>query len=189
MSNIAYIRVSSYGQSTDRQLANVNFEFDKIFTEKVSAKDTNRPKLKECMDWVREGDILHVHSIDRLARNLQDLQTLVQYFNDKGVTVHFHKEALLFSGDDNPMQKLMLQMLGAISEFERALINERRKEGMAAAKAAGKQVGAKRKLSGEDIESIKTRLSGGESKKALAAEYGVSRQTLYDALKLVENAA
>lgn len=184
MSNIAYIRVSSYGQNTDRQLANVNFEFDKVFTEKVSAKDANRPKLNECMEWVREGDTLHIHSIDRLARNLQDLQTLVQYFNDKGVSVNFHKESLIFSGDDNPMQKLMLQMLGAISEFERSLINERRKEGMAAAKAAGKQIGAKRKLSEGDVVAIRSRLAAGETKKGLASEYGVSRQTLYDALKV-----
>jgi len=183
MSNAAYIRVSSYGQNTDRQLANVNIEFDKVFTEKASAKDTKRPKLQECNEWLRDGDVLHVHSIDRLARNLQDLQGLVKQFNDKGVTVQFHKEALTFSGADNPMQTLMLQMLGAISEFERSLINERRKEGMAAAKAAGKQIGAKKKLSDTDVQAIKVRLSDGATKKAVAIEYGVSRQTLYDALK------
>jgi len=188
MSDAAYIRVSSYGQNTDRQLANVNIKFDKTFTEKASAKDTNRPKLRECIEWLREGDTLHVHSIDRLARNLQDLQNLVQQFNDKGVTVQFHKEALIFSGADNPMQTLMLQMLGAISEFERALINERRREGMAAAKAAGKQIGAKKKLSDEDVGAIKERVAGGETKKALSIEYGISRQTLYDALKSFNSA-
>jgi len=185
MSDAAYIRVSSYGQNTGRQLANVSIKFDKTFTEKASAKDTNRPKLRECMEWLRDGDVLHVHSIDRLARNLQDLQNLVQQFNDKGVTVQFHKEALIFSGADNPMQTLMLQMLGAISEFERALINERRKEGMAAAKAAGKQIGAKKKLSEDNVQAIIEKLHSGSTKKALAAEYGVSRQTLYDALNAV----
>ena len=182
MSDIAYIRVSSYSQNTDRQLATTNITFKKVFEEKASAKDTNRPQLQSCLDWLRDGDTLHVHSIDRLARDLHDLQTIVKDLNDKGVAVHFHKESLLFSGDDNPMQKLMLQMLGAISEFERSLINERRKEGMAAAKAAGKQIGAKKKLSNADVQNIKERISKGEAKKSLAIEYGVSRQTLYTAL-------
>lgn len=182
MSDIAYIRVSSYSQNTDRQLATTNITFKKVFEEKASAKDTNRPQLQNCLEWLRDGDTLHVHSIDRLARDLHDLQTIVKDLNDKGVAVHFHKESLLFSGGDNPMQKLMLQMLGAISEFERSLINERRKEGMAAAKAAGKQIGAKKKLSDADIHAIKERITKGETKKSLAAEYGVSRQTLYSSL-------
>lgn len=182
MSNVGYIRVSSYSQNTDRQL--VNIDLDKTFSEKASAKNSDRPQLLACMEWVRDGDTLHVHSIDRLARNLQDLQNIVQQLNDNGVEVHFHKENLIFGGDDdNPMQRLMFQMLGAISEFERTLINERRREGMAAAKAAGKQIGAKRKLTSEDVTAIRKRLSGGDTKKALALEYSVSRQTLYDALR------
>jgi len=182
MSDIAYIRVSSYSQNTDRQLATTNIAFKKVFEEKASAKDTNRPQLQSCLDWLRDGDTLHVHSIDRLARDLHDLQAIVKGLNDKGVAVHFHKESLLFSGNDNPMQKLMLQMLGAISEFERSLINERRKEGMAAAKAAGKQIGAKKKLASTDVQTIKERIAKGETKKSLASEYGVSRQTLYSSL-------
>lgn len=180
MSHVGYIRVSSYSQNTDRQLADV--ELDKAFTEKVSAKNANRPQLQMCMEWVREGDTLHIHSIDRLARNLFDLQEIVEKLTAKGVTIQFHKESLNFTGGNNPMAKLMLQMMGAFAEFERALINERRKEGMAAAKKAGKQIGAKRKLSPEDVKSIRERLKEGEAKKVLAAEYGVSRQTLYSAL-------
>jgi len=181
MSNVGYIRVSSYSQNTDRQLIGV--DLDKTFTEKASAKNADRPQLQACMEWARDGDVLHVHSIDRLARNLQDLQNIVQQLTDKGVKVHFHKESLIFGGDNNnPMQKLMFQMLGAISEFERTLINERRKEGMAAAKAAGKQIGAKRKLSDEDVALIKRKLANGDTKKGLALEYGVSRQTLYSAI-------
>ncbi|MBT3024136.1 MAG: recombinase family protein [Candidatus Thiodiazotropha sp. (ex Lucina aurantia)] len=180
MSNVGYIRVSSYGQNTDRQLVGVDLQ--KIFEEKASAKDAQRPQLAACMEWLRDGDTLHVHSIDRLARNLSDLQQIVDELNSKGVTVRFHKEFLTFSGSDDPMQRLMLQMMGAFAEFERALINERRREGMAAAKLKGKQIGAKRKLSFDDIASIRQRLALGESKKALAEEYSVTRQTLYTAL-------
>jgi DNA invertase Pin-like site-specific DNA recombinase len=182
MSNVGYIRVSSFSQNTDRQLRDI--DLDKTFEEKASAKDSNRPQLIACMEWLRDGDVLHVHSIDRLARNLQDLQNIVQTLTDKGVTVIFHKENLTFSGESSdPMKTLMLQMMGAFSEFERALINERRKEGMAAAKAAGKQIGAKRKLSKADVIDIKSRIASGASKSSLANEYSISRQTLYSALK------
>jgi DNA invertase Pin-like site-specific DNA recombinase len=182
MSNVGYIRVSSYSQNTDRQLREINL--DKVFEEKASAKDFNRPQLISCMEWLREDDVLHVHSIDRLARNLQDLQHIVQELTDKGVTVIFHKENLTFSGGtSDPMKTLMLQMMGAFSEFERSLINERRKEGMAAAKAAGKQIGAKRKLSNDDVVKIRSQIATGSSKSSLAKEFGISRQTLYSALK------
>ncbi len=182
MTNVGYIRVSSYSQNTDRQLREIHL--DKAFEEKASAKDSKRPQLVACMEWLRDKDVLHVHSIDRLARNLQDLQNIVQTLTDKGVTVVFHKENLTFSGGaSDPMKTLMLQMMGAFSEFERSLINERRKEGMAAAKAAGKQIGAKRKLSDEDVIEIKSRLASGASKSSLANQYSISRQTLYTALK------
>jgi len=182
MTNVGYIRVSSYSQNTDRQLREIHL--DKVFEEKASAKDSKRPQLVACMEWLRDKDVLHVHSIDRLARNLQDLQNIVQTLTDKGVTVVFHKENLTFSGGaSDPMKTLMLQMMGAFSEFERSLINERRKEGMAAAKAAGKQIGAKRKLSDEDVIEIKSRLASGASKSSLANQYSISRQTLYTALK------
>ena len=182
MTNVGYIRVSSYSQNTDRQLRDI--DLDKTFEETASAKDSNRPQLVACMEWLRDTDVLHVHSIDRLARNLQDLQHIVQTLTDKGVTVVFHKENLTFSGrSTDPMKTLMLQMMGAFSEFERSLINERRKEGMAAAKAAGKQIGAKRKLSNADVIDIKFRIASGASKSALANEYSISRQTLYSALK------
>jgi DNA invertase Pin-like site-specific DNA recombinase len=182
MSDIGYIRVSSYSQNPDRQLRDI--KLDKVFEEKASAKDAKRPQLIACTEWLRDKDTLHVHSIDRLARNLQDLQRIIQVLTDTGVTVVFHKENLTFSGGtSDPMKTLMLQMMGAFSEFERALINERRKEGMAAAKAAGKQIGAKRKLSREDVVDIKSRIATGTSKSSLANEYSISRQTLYSALR------
>jgi DNA invertase Pin-like site-specific DNA recombinase len=180
MSHAGYIRVSSYGQNTDRQL--VGIELKITFEEKASAKDTKRPQLQACLKWLREGDTLHVHSIDRLARNLEDLLSLVKQLTGRGITVNFHKENLVFDGNDNPMQRLMLQLLGSVSEFERSLINERRREGMAQAKAKGKQIGAKRKLSNDHVLDIKQRIASGETKKSLAIEYCVTRQTLYNAI-------
>ena len=179
-SNVGYIRVSSYSQNTDRQLSGV--ELDKTFTEKASAKNAKRPQLETCLEWLRDGDILHVHSIDRLARNLFDLLKIVGELTEKGLTVIFHKENLTFSGSSDPMAQLMLQMMGAFAEFVRSLINERRKEGMAAAKAAGKQIGAKCKLTDDNVVVIKQRLKDGGTKKGLAMECGVSRQTLYSAI-------
>lgn len=179
--DVGYIRVSSFSQNTERQLDNVTLE--KIFTEKASAKDAKRPVLQECISYLRSGDCLHVHSIDRLARNLIDLQTIVKNLNDKGASVRFHVENLTFSsGNDNPMNKLMLQMMGAFAEFERALIKERQREGIAKAKELGKQIGRKKVLSDNQIKEIKDRISAGESKSALAKEFGIARQTLYTAL-------
>lgn len=152
MANVGYIRVSSYGQNTDRQLADV--ELDQVFEEKASAKDAKRPVLQDCLRYLREGDTLHVHSMDRLARNLFDLQKLVSDLTEQGVVVQFHKEHLTFTGDKNPMATLLLQVMGAIAQFERALIKERQREGIAAAKAKGKRVGAKPKLTNEQVAEI-----------------------------------
>ena len=183
--DVGYIRVSSFSQNTDRQLDGI--ELEKTFEEKASAKDADRPVLQECMGYLRAGDCLHVHSIDRLARNLMDLQRIVNSLTEKGVSVHFHKENLTFSGsNDNPMNKLMLQMMGAFAEFERALLKERQREGIAKAKQMGKQIGRKKSLSIEQIKEIKDRVAGGEAKSALAKEYSVSRQTLYSALAELE---
>lgn len=178
---VAYLRVSSVDQNTDRQLE--GFEFDEWFTDKVSGKDTNRPALTECLRHLRKGDTLHVHSIDRLARNMSDLMKLVSDLTERGVAVKFHKENLTFTGEENPFQTLQLQMMGAFAEFERSMIRERQKEGIAAAKKKGKQIGAKRKLSPDQVADIQSRLASGETKKDLAHEYGVSRQTLYAALE------
>lgn len=178
--NIAYIRVSTLEQNIARQLDGM--EFDRTFTDKASAKDTKRPALRECLDFIRDGDTLHIHSIDRLCRNLRDCQDLLDTLTGKGVTVRFHRENLTFSGQDDSMSKLMLQMMGAFAEFERNLLKERQAEGIAKAKAAGKYKGRKRALDADQLNEIKTRLGQGESKAALAAEFGVSRQTLYAAL-------
>lgn len=181
--NIAYIRVSTVDQSLVRQQEGMSgSDIDKLFEEKASAKDTKRPVLKDCLDYCREGDVLHVHSIDRIARNLKDLQNIVDQLVAKGVTIQFHKEGLIFNGKDDAMSKLMMQMLGAVAEFERSLIKERQKEGIAAARKAGKIFGRKKALSDEQIADIRQRVATGQQKSLLAVEYGVSRTTLYSVL-------
>lgn len=179
---VGYIRVSSVGQNTERQLEGIDLH--KSFTEKISAKTKKRPVLEDCLDFVREGDELHVHSIDRLARNLVDLQSIVTDMNKKGVSVHFHKEGLQFSGDNNNhMNKLMLQMMGAFAEFERNLIRERQAEGIAAAKKKGVKFGKAPKLTPDQITEVKAMAADRYNKTDIAKKFGVSRQTIYNVLK------
>lgn len=178
---IGYIRVSSLLQKTERQLVDV--ELDKVFEDKVSGKDKDRPALKNCLDYLREGDKLYVHSIDRLARNLKDLQEIVEGLSEKGVQVHFMKENLVFAGQVSPLQKLMFQMLGAFGEFERNLIRERQAEGIAIAKQKGKYKGRTRALSEEQVAEIKVRIARGDKVTHLATKYKVSRATIHKYLK------
>ena len=124
---IGYVRVSSVDQNTVRQLDGV--PVDKDFTDKASGKDTNRPQLQAALDYLRDGDVLVVHSMDRLARNISDLLHTVETLNRRGVVVEFVKESLTFTGDDSAMSKLMLTIMGGVAEFERAMIRERQLEG------------------------------------------------------------
>ena len=137
--DIGYIRVSSVDQNTARQLDGV--KLDQTFTDKVSGSTVDRPELAQMLRSVRSGDTLHVHSIDRLARSLSDLLALVKDLTAKGVAVKFHKENLLFAGEADPMQELMLSLLGSVAQFERSMIRERQREGIAKAKEAGKYKG------------------------------------------------
>lgn len=183
---IGYIRVSSTDQNTARQLD--GFHLDKIFTDKCSGKDTSRPQLVACLDYLRDGDTLHVHSIDRLARNLQDLLRIIESLNQRDVSVSFHKEGLTFSAGkaEDPFQKLQLQIIGAVAQFERAMIRERQREGIAIAKAAGKYKGRKPSFTPEQAELARKMVADGQSKTEVAAYFGVSRTTLYKALQHVE---
>ena len=122
---IGYVRVSSYDQNPERQLDQV--EIGKLFTDKASGKDTQRPQLEAMLGFVREGDTVVVHSMDRLARNLDDLRRLVQKLTQRGVRIEFLKEGLVFTGEDSPMANLMLSVMGAFAEFERALIREQQR--------------------------------------------------------------
>jgi DNA invertase Pin-like site-specific DNA recombinase len=177
---VGYIRVSSLGQNTERQLEGV--QLDKVFTDKASGRDTARPHLQAALEYLREGDLLLVHSMDRLARNLDDLRRIVLDLTRKGVQVQFAKENLIFTGEDSPMSNLLLSLLGAVAEFERSMIRERQREGIALAKKAGVYKGRKPSLTAIQIAEIRRRSAAGEKKARLAAEYRISRQTLYTAL-------
>ena len=178
---IGYVRVSSFDQNPERQLENVTV--DKVFTDKASGKDIQRPQLSTMLSFIREGDTVVVHSMDRLARNLDDLRRLVQMLTKRGVRIEFVKESLAFSGEDSPMANLMLSVMGAFAEFERALIHERQREGIALAKQRGAYRGRKRSLSPEKITELKQRIEAGEKKAPVAREFGISRETLYQYLR------
>ena len=126
--HIGYVRVSTFDQHPDRQLEHVHV--DRLFTDKASGKDTRRPALDALLSFVRDGDTVVVHSMDRLARNLDDLRRLVQTLTRRGVRITFVKEHLTFTGEDSPMAHLMLSVMGAFAEFERALLHERQRRGL-----------------------------------------------------------
>lgn len=182
MMHVGYVRVSSPDQHALRQLEGVSVA--RVFTDAVSGKNTQRPGLIACLDFIRDGDTLHVHSIDRLARNLQDLLRMLSELTDKGVTVHFHKEKLIFSSDDNSFQRLHLQIIGAVAEFEREIIRERQREGIIQAKKLGKYKGRKCALNAEQITDISKRIDRREKVTVIAREYGVTRQTIYRHMNL-----
>src|SRR5450755_1204704 len=174
---IGYIRVSSLDQHEDRQLEGI--EVARTFIDKASGKDAKRPQLELLMSFVRLGDTVVVHSMDRLARNLDDLRRIVQTLTSKGVQIEFVKEHLCFTGEDSPMANLMLSVMGAFAEFERALIHERQREGIALAKQRGAYRGRKKSLSEAAIIELRQRLTAGVSKAQVAREFGISRETLY----------
>jgi DNA invertase Pin-like site-specific DNA recombinase len=178
---IGYVRVSSFDQNPERQLDNLGL--DRIFTDRASGKDVNRPALDSLLAFVRDGDVVVVHSMDRLARNLDDLRRLVRGLTDRGVRLEFVKEGLAFTGDDSPMANLLLSVMGAFAEFERALIKERQREGIALAKKRGAYRGRKKTLSEERAGELRRRAAEGEKKAALAREFSISRETLYQYLR------
>ena len=183
---IAYIRVSSVDQNTERQLESMMaLSPDKVFTDKCSGKDTKRPQLAALLSYAREGDAVLVHSLDRLGRNLDDLRKLVTDLNERGVAVQFIKENLTFSGDDSDtsLSKLMFNMLASFAEFERSLIRERQREGIALAKKAGVYRGRKPSLTTEQADDLRKRVAAGEKKAGLAKAFGISRETLYGYLR------
>ncbi len=132
------------------------------------------------MEFAREGDTVLVHSMDRLARNLDDLRRIVHELNAKDVRIEFVKEQLTFSGDDSPMATLLLSVMGAFAEFERALIRERQREGIALAKEKGVYKGRRPSLTNEQRAELHERVNSGVQKSTLAKEYGISRETVYE---------
>ena len=178
---IGYIRVSSAEQNTERQLDGL--VMDRIFTDKISGKSTDRPQLQEMLRFVREGDHLYVHSMDRLARNLIDLRQMVQNLTGRGVRITFVKEGLVFNGDDAAMSVLLLSVMGAVAEFERAILRERQAEGIRIAKTKGVYKGRKAALTTEQVDNARRQIAAGVPKAKVAREFKCSRETLYKHLK------
>ena len=184
MAEVGYIRVSSFNQNDTKQLAEI--KIDHVFKEKMSGKNLKRPKLQECLSFCRAGDTLHVNSMDRLAINLKELQQIVCNITKKEVKVQFHKENLTFTGEDNPLSKQMLQIMGAVAEFERSLVKERQKEGIEAAKKRGVKLGRKPLMDDEKKEKIISLLNERLTKKEIAFKLGVSYETIRLTLKKIE---
>lgn len=181
MSIVGYRRVSTTDQNFDRQdLGDV----DKLFEEKLSGKNAkDRPALNAMLDWVREGDSVLVHSIDRLARDLRDLQTIIETLNHKGVSITFKTEALTFAANsDDAFATLQLQMMGAFAQFERNIIRKRQAEGIAKAKAKGMYKGRPKTVDDAKVRELK---EAGMGATAIAKELGIGRATVYKSLSSV----
>src|SRR5437762_257067 len=180
--SVGYIRVSTVDQNTERQLDGINL--DRVFTERASGKGVKRPELQATLQYLREGDTLYVHSLDRLARNAEDLLRIVRELSERGVTVEFMKNRLTFAGDSaDPMAKLMLTMLAGFATFERDLIRERQREGIALAKARGAYTGRKKALRPEEAVQLREMAVAGMPKAELARTFQISRETVYSYLK------
>lgn len=181
---IAYIRVSTVEQNEQRQIeAMQRYKIEKWFTEKVSAKNMDRPKLQEMLDFAREGDVIHVHDFSRLARSTKDLLDIVETLNQKGVTLISNKENIDTS---TPTGKLMLTMIGAINEFERTNLLERQREGIAIAKREGKYKGRKPVKIPDFEKYYQLYMTRQMSKSELARQLKISRPTLDKLIKEYE---
>lgn len=176
MANVGYIRVSSVQQNTERQLDGV--QLDKVFSEKLSGKNMERPQLSAMMNYIREGDTLHIHELSRLGRNTKDLLSIIDELKAKGVVIRFHKEGLTIDGNNNAIGNLMLTILSGVAQMEREMMLIRQAEGYAAAKAAGRVVGRGNQKS-IDRTAIMLDLKSGKSLRATAKDNNVSLNTVY----------
>lgn len=184
--NIAYIRVSAIDQNEERQVQALESKsIDRYYIEKVSGKDTNRPKLQEMLEYVRQGDTIYIHDFSRLARNVKDLLNIVEQLQNKSINLISLKENLDLN---TPAGKLQLTMLGAIYEFERAMIKERQAEGIAIAKAKGKYKGRKKINYPANWEEIYNKWKYRQLTANKAMELlNLKRNTFYKLLKEYEN--
>lgn len=173
---VAYVRVSSVGQNFGRQLKTVG-ERDRIFQETESGARTDRPVLRDCITYVRQGDTLVIPSIDRLGRDHQHMLEVLDELATKGVDVEFRSEGLTIRAD--PTSRLVVMILSAVSEADRLRIRERQSEGIALAKRQGKYCGRARKLEGDELREVRDKALAGVPQAQIAREHRISRQTLY----------
>lgn len=176
---IGYVRVSTSDQNTARQLDGV--ELDQVFTDKLSGANKDRPQLEAMITYARSGDVVVVHSMDRLARNLNDLHDIINVLIDKGVGVQFKKENLTFDPSEktNAMNMLLLNIMGAVAQFERETIKERQAEGIAKAKAKGVYKGRKKALTDIQVIQLNEAINQGKTKAQVATQFGISESTVY----------
>lgn len=178
---IGYIRVSSIDQNPDRQLEGI--KLDKKFIDKISAVERKKPALTELLEYVRDGDTVIVHSMDRLARNLDELRNIVKQLVSSQIKVQFIKENLTFTGEDSPMANLLLSVMGAFAEFERSFIKERQAEGIALAKKKGVYKGRSPALSNEQIQELQRLVAMDVPKSVIARQFNISRTLVYKYMK------
>ena len=179
---VGYVRVSSLDQNPERQLEELKaMQVEKIFMDKLSGKNIERPELQKMLGFVREGDTLVVHSLDRLARNLTDLLTMVQDLTGRGVSVRFLNEKLDFDAgkEASPVAKLKLSMVGAFAEFERSMIKRPQTEGIALAKERGVYKGRPRSVTDEQIQEVRSLIDMGVPLSKAVKKVGISRTTAY----------
>lgn len=183
--DFSYKRVSTADQNLERQL--IDLKCDREYVEKISGKDTNRPQLQALLQNIRPGDVVHVHELSRLGRSVKDLLNIVEQIVQMGGTVKFHKEGLVFTGENkDPFQSLMLNLLSSIAQFERDLLLERQREGISIAKAKGKYRGKQSKFSEVDVARIREEFQHCDNKQKLANRYGITRGYLYELVKARE---
>ena len=183
---LAYIRVSSIGQSTSRQDSQIDeLQVDKVFSEKQSGRNiTDRPQFQMMLEYAREEDHIYCADLSRWGRSLIDIKTSITALTSKGVTISFLKENLTFSGNhDDPMSNLLLGILSSLAEWERAVIKSRQMEGVKIAQEKGiykERCGRKPKLTEEQILKVRQRIDAGENRTEIAKDMKVSRQTIYN---------
>ncbi len=180
---IGYIRVSTVDQNPDRQLCDM--QLDKKFVDYASGSTINRPQLQALVEYVRDGDTVFVHSLDRLGRNTMDLLSIVESFIKKKVTIVFVKENLTFSGQENPMSQLIFVIMSAIAQFERSLIRERQMEGVRLAKLQGRYAGRLSKLTSVMRETIIEKMSTRETLGSISRHLKISRASLNKYLSII----
>lgn len=183
---VGYVRVSTIEQNTARQEESLkDLQLDEIFIDHASGKDVARPQLQAALKHLRKNDTLVVYSMDRLARNLDDLRKIVKELTGRGIAVKFVKESLTFTGEDSPMSNLLLSVMGAFAEFERSLIRERIKEGIVIAKQKGVYKGRKPSLDAAKVTALieRDKANNHKNRSALAKEFGISRETLYQYIR------
>jgi len=179
-----YLRVSTILQNTERQLLDV--PCDRTYEDKASGKDTNREQFQLMMSNLRSGDVVNVHSLDRVGRNTKDILSLVETIKEIGATIKFHKENLTFDGSKSDLYSdLMLTILSGFATFERNIILERQREGIAIAKQNGKYKGGKQKFDVEQKKRIKELVEEGVSISSVCRTMNCSRPTIYKVINEV----